>query len=126
MNRTLADTSARRFATVRAELASLPETEESVRHDRSLGDIPLVVLAAGKAIATFEPRAYPKGTDLDSVRQTWRLLLGEIAGHSTRGRVKEINGAGHHIPLERPDAVIEAVREVLEDIRVASRSGSVR
>jgi pimeloyl-ACP methyl ester carboxylesterase len=43
----------------------------------------------------------------------------EMAGYSERGRQIVVSGAGHHIQLEHPEAVIDAVKSALADARAA-------
>jgi pimeloyl-ACP methyl ester carboxylesterase len=37
----------------------------------------------------------------------------EIAALSTRGERRTVEGAGHFIPFDKPDAVIAAIEEVI-------------
>jgi pimeloyl-ACP methyl ester carboxylesterase len=69
----------------------------------TLGDLPLVVLTAGGKPPT------PPGPYLTR----WRALHQEVAGRSTIGVERVVEGSGHMIMLDRPDVVIEAVREVI-------------
>lgn len=67
----------------------------------ALGDLPLVVLGAGKL---------PGGESFRKHRLD--VQLPELAGLSTRGRVRMVPDSGHGIPTDAPDAVVEAIREV--------------
>jgi pimeloyl-ACP methyl ester carboxylesterase len=49
--------------------------------------------------------------------ETWRELQGDLAALSSRGRVVVAEGAGHMIHHERPDVVLEAIREVVTAVR---------
>jgi pimeloyl-ACP methyl ester carboxylesterase len=66
----------------------------------SLGDLPLVVLAAGR------PMGGPK---LQAKR---RRELEELVALSSRGELRFAEGSGHLIPLERPDAIVQAILDV--------------
>jgi hypothetical protein len=50
-----------------------------------------------------------------------RIWLGQrqpaLAQLSTRGRLVVVNGSGHRIAFERPDAVVDAVRRVVNEAR---------
>jgi pimeloyl-ACP methyl ester carboxylesterase len=92
------------------------ETLAQVRATGTLGDRPLVVLAAGSLYGDLSP------TDAETHRRLW---LGEfqpaLARLSTRGRLIIVDDSGHRIALERPDAVVEAARTVIDEVR---REGS--
>jgi pimeloyl-ACP methyl ester carboxylesterase len=87
------------FRTAAREVASLRESAAQVRAARRLGDLPLLVLTPG------------------SSSPVWMELQKELAGLSTQGKLITVEGAGHYIQLGRPDVVIEAVRQVVEDAR---------
>jgi pimeloyl-ACP methyl ester carboxylesterase len=79
----------------------------------TLGDLPLVVLTAGRA----ESWGLPEG-DAVAMRKLWvDELQPELARLSTRGRRVIVEGSGHQIPIEQPRAVVEAVREVVDASR---------
>jgi pimeloyl-ACP methyl ester carboxylesterase len=104
---------ARDLAAGHAERVALDETFEQLRQlARSHGDLPLVVLAAERSIACFEPRDYPQG-GADAVRPAWRALLDDLARRSSRGRVEVVPACGHMVPFERPGAIVDAVRSVM-------------
>jgi pimeloyl-ACP methyl ester carboxylesterase len=74
-----------------------------------LGDLPLVVLSHEVCEGC--------GTTPEMVAQVEQVhqqLQAELAAQSARGRHAVASGSGHHIPRDRPDLVIEAVREVVE------------
>jgi pimeloyl-ACP methyl ester carboxylesterase len=113
----LADVSVRRFDTALAEIDAMPQSDELVGRHHSLGDLPLLVLSADKSLATFEPRDYPKGTNLDQVQRVWMELLHDVARASSRGTLLPVSDSGHHVPLERPAAVVDAIHHVVADLR---------
>jgi pimeloyl-ACP methyl ester carboxylesterase len=76
------------------------------------GSKPLVVLAAAdtSAIAEgFEPALGRRLVDI------WWEGQAEIASRSTAGRLVKIEDATHELPVEQPDAIADAIREVLGD-----------
>ncbi|MGA0601470.1 alpha/beta hydrolase [Caulobacter sp. KR2-114] len=78
-----------------------------------LGDMPLIVLtAAGNAL----PRPGESAAEAAARHQAWRAMHDEIAALSARGERRLVD-AGHGIPLERPEAVVTAVAQVLAQAR---------
>jgi pimeloyl-ACP methyl ester carboxylesterase len=77
----------------------------------TLGDLPLVVLTAGGKAAADE------GSPQGLFQTRWRYLHRELAARSTRGVERAVAGASHLIMIDRPDAVIAAVREVIAESR---------
>lgn len=99
-------TSTKYLNTVRREWAAVDESWGQARGaEKSLGDRPLVVL-----LAASEHPLFPVALKLQK----------ELVGRSAGGRLVLVGKTGHHIQHDRPDAVIEAVREVLEVVRRGS------
>ncbi|MDP9109744.1 MAG: alpha/beta hydrolase [Pseudomonadota bacterium] len=73
---------------------------------RPLGALPLIVLTAQQTLLQA-------GDD-------WLDLHRELAALSSRGQQRTVAGAGHYIQLDRPDAVIEAIGEVIAVSRTAA------
>ena len=85
-----------------AELADTP----------TLGDKPLVVLIAGKGMWGLPLTSQ----DLVDLRKTWVDGQIQLAQHlSSRGKWLIVSDSSHMIPEERPDAIVDAVREVYAD-----------
>lgn len=76
-----------------------PESYAQAEAAGGLGDRPLIVLTQGRL------RIPPNPTDVDRQRL------------STRGRQIIVEKSGHRIPEEAPEEVINAVREVLAEVR---------
>ena len=80
----------------------------------SLGDLPLIVLTRGRR-STPEDFSQPLAqATLDRLDQSWLALQDELAALSTRASHRIAADSGHAIPLQEPDAVIEAVRDIIE------------
>jgi len=87
-----------------AEGASQDELREAHRH---LGDIPLIVLTAGRNMySEFDP------TKSDAIESEWRAMHDELVRLSSRGVRRDVKDCGHNIQGERPDTVVQAVKEV--------------
>ena len=79
---------------------------------KGFGAKPLIVLAAADtSVVTegFEPALAAK------LEKIWWDLQGELASRSTQGRLVKVENATHEMPFERPDAVADAINEILGD-----------
>lgn len=91
---------------------------DSVDHLR-LGTLPLVVLSAEDSWGSGTPeserfsRAYSK---------RWVGMHRSLARLSSRGVHRFIQGSGHEIQLDKPQAVIAAIDEVIRDVRGAKQA----
>lgn len=86
-------------------------TEELRLSDRLYGHIPLKVL-----IRTPNPWSLPPTQQTSQLRMRW-VLFEQLSALSTAGELRGITNTSHDIELDRPDAVIAAIEDVL-------RSGS--
>ena len=82
---------------------------------RSLGDLPLVVLTRGlKSSAKDMP--VPVSQDyLDRADKNWFSMQDELAALSTHAAHRVVPNSGHAIPLQAPDSVIDAVRDIVDE-----------
>ncbi len=81
----------------------------------SLGDIPLVVLSAGQS-----PISAGRGISAGDVEQFMALaprLQADLAALSPRGKQVVAEQSGHYIQVDQPEAVVAAIREVVEAAR---------
>ena len=84
--------------------ASTPD--EAAADRKPLGDMPLVVLSAGRIASTPMIRTARQADE-------WFAMHDEIAGLSSRS-VRRTVDCGHNIPIEQPRDVVRAIRDVLE------------
>lgn len=101
-------TQPRFYQAMAGQLEHLPESVAAVHAAGGYGDRPLVVLSA----ANPSP--------------TWQQEQRQVAQLSSRGRYRFVPDCGHWIPLDQPQAVIDAVREVLDELRGVGMSASSR
>jgi len=84
------------------------------------GDMPLIVLTAGKD----EQTALPKETRA-AIARAWKKNNDELAARSSVGSNRVVPNTHHYIQKEQPGAVIDAVHQVIDEVRgkKAPRSG---
>lgn len=90
---------------------------EVERSRRSWGRLPLVVLTAERT--TDDPRL--PAAEQAALRKLWWDMHQEAADLSASGSHRLLSGAGHMVPSQRPEAVVEAVREVVTQARGGRR-----
>jgi pimeloyl-ACP methyl ester carboxylesterase len=103
------------WRSVRSELTSMVgrSADELTAARRTL-DIPLIVLSAG----AFQPGVNLTEEEGAAMKALWRRMHGELAAISTRGELRVVEGAGHNIPTDQPQAVTDAIAEVVAAARV--------
>ena len=96
---------------------------EVVNPKRNYGDMPLLVLTAGRHPI---PPTMPADVRAQAALyfRTLASANDAYAALSTRGRNQLVPDSGHLIQLENPAAVIEAINKVLADIRMQPRNQS--
>lgn len=98
------------WRTLQSELdwANGGSDDELAAAERQL-DIPLIVLSA-----LWGPTPGIPADETRAMNVAWRASHDELAALSPRGVRRDApEGVGHMIPLQRPDLVIDAVREVI-------------
>ena len=93
-----------------AEGLHLIDSATEAESVKDLGSIPLTVLSADGDEG--------EGSDLDPALATafeaiWRDLQEELAARSDAGRFELVVGSTHDMPFDRPDAIVEAIAELL-------------
>jgi pimeloyl-ACP methyl ester carboxylesterase len=102
----------RNFETYIAEWNSLEESYAEILslHITDFGDMPLVVLSRGR------PDPSPLVSDIAN-QQVWEIMQewqSRLVGLSSAGKQVIAAQSGHHIQLDQPDLVIDAVREIVD------------
>jgi len=99
------------LAAVASEHASLArETAAQVNGIESFGDLPLVVVGAGKPNPAF-------GESADAFQAFWIDQSRALADKSTQGTFVLAAESGHYLHEEAPDVVLDAIRRVVEGAR---------
>lgn len=107
---------------VLGELAAADSIYEQATHTGSLGDRPLVVLSSG--VSPTMPGVSQEGNA--AMRRILLELKAELAGLSTNSDHRIVEGAGHYVHRDRPQAVVAAIRDVVTAVRESAqvRSGA--
>ena len=91
---------------------------DSIDHLR-LGAIPLVVLSAGSTWVAGSPA---QAQVIQSREKIWFATHEALAHLSSRGIHRIIKGSSHEIQVDKPQAVIDAVDEVLRQLHTGTKS----
>jgi pimeloyl-ACP methyl ester carboxylesterase len=106
------------IAALASEIRGLRAAFDEARSFRALGDLPLVVITAAAPTppATLQEMGMsePQG---ERMRTEWIAMQEERATWSSAGRNVLLPDATHYVQFDRPDAVVQATREVVEHQR---------
>lgn len=103
-----------------AEMKSFAESAAQTATTGSLGDMPLAVLShdPDKPSSELPP-------DLAKpVNDAWEKMQEELAHLSTRGTQMIAKNSSHYIQIDRPNVVIDAVRNVVDQARAGQSPAS--
>jgi hypothetical protein len=98
-----------------AEIRAFPESATQAAATGPFGDLPLAVLSHDPDKPSNDlPRDLSK-----SVNKLWEAMQEDLAHLSTRSTQTVAKNSGHYIQMDRPDVVIDAVRNVVDQARQA-------
>jgi pimeloyl-ACP methyl ester carboxylesterase len=95
------------------ELAARDVRSRQAAKVTSFGDRPLIVLTAGKVA----PMPGVPDSVSAALYRTWVTLQDELAELSTNSVHRIVEGSTHYIQDDAPDAVVQAIGEVVESVR---------
>jgi pimeloyl-ACP methyl ester carboxylesterase len=96
--------------TLNPEGLRLGDSADQAIATKGFGSKPLIVLAAADTAGLAEGFEPALGATLVKI---WWDLQDELASRSTTGRLLKVENSTHEMPGERPDAIADAIREVL-------------
>lgn len=105
-----------------AELKSFPVSAAKAAETGSLGDLPLAVLSHDP----HKPSAELPADLAKTTNEAWEKMQEELAHLSTRGTQTIANNSAHYIQIDRPDVVVESVRNVVDQARTSQSSALKR
>jgi pimeloyl-ACP methyl ester carboxylesterase len=90
----------------------LPDQQKLTWH----ADIPLIVLERSEKAPLS---AFPGLTQqqLDAYNAAWHSYQVDLAGRSKYGQLRVVAGSGHRMHQDRPDAIADAIRDVVQQVR---------
>ena len=94
------------------QCTAMPEYLTEARRLSSLGSLPLIVVSRDTTSA--DPRQERANAEHNSQWHAWQQSL---RGISTNSRFAMAEGSGHDIPGERPDVVVQAIRDLLDQLQ---------
>lgn len=102
--------------TIANEMQTSDEDTSQPTGPQSLGDIPLIVLVAGRGFSDQENSGPPGMNAEERVQsdQRWLRLQDDLAHLSTRGRRMIATQSGHYIHLDQPEVVVDAILELVK------------
>jgi pimeloyl-ACP methyl ester carboxylesterase len=106
----------RSVAALADEQEAFDEILGQARDAGPLGDRPLFVLTASN-----HARPGMSQAAIVNAQRAWVALQMELAGLSTNSVQRTVEGAHHYIQLARPEAVVEATRDVVTAVRDGAR-----
>ena len=108
--------SAALYRTIAAELDSEDADMAEVQARRGpLGDMPLIVLTAGAQVGVAPYTAAQN----QALADFWKRGHDGLAALSSRGQNRVVQGSGHDIEFDQPQAVVDAIDEVLGEVRAS-------
>lgn len=102
------------LAAVRAEAAAQKDSSAQVRTLGSLGKMPLIVLSHDPDKVKFP------GNLTEPVNREWAKMQEELAHLSSNGSHFLVKGSSHDIQIDHPEAVSNAIREVVSKAKAPS------
>ena len=104
-----------------AEMKTFSQSAAQAAATGPLGNMPLAVLSHDPD----QPSAELAPDLAKSTNQAWEKMQEELAHLSTRGTQTVAKNSGHYIQLDRPELVIDAVRNVIQQTRQPSPSTAI-
>lgn len=91
-------------------------SNQQVRDVESLGDLPLVVISQAPDIPGLGYQIIASSEIDACLRETWQDMQGELAGLSSITSRLTAKG-GHMIPVEQPELIVQAINDLVEEVR---------
>ena len=83
-----------------------------------LGDKPLTVITAGKQLTYDEVKGQLSQEQLDQMNKAWAEMQSDLVAKSSRGKQIIAEKSGHLINYDQPETIVDAVREMVNELKV--------
>ena len=105
--------------TLREEAYFAPEDCRQLKElAPSLADIPLIVISAGQPFMDLErAQHFYTAEQIAHVNEQWPILQVNLAKKSVRSTHIIAQESGHLIPVDQPEVIVDAVRQMIEQLR---------
>lgn len=118
--RALAVVSPKHMRTVTDEFVALDDSLSYLRRiRRPLGHLPVVVITHGIPVTEGVPQHLQ--TDVENA---WQKMQADLASISTNASLIVAEGSGHNVPVEQPQTIVDAIRDVLSASMKLRRHGA--
>lgn len=101
------------------ELSACLESDRQLGAAGTLGHIPLIVIR--HAIPEMFSRM--PSEQAEQAEQIWQVLQAELANLSANSRLTVAEKSGHSIQIDQPDLVVDAIHQIVEDVRGKREAG---
>lgn len=101
---------------VAAEAACAQEScDQLLAHGNSLGDLPLIVITAGKPLMVYDEvkNIYKDEKHVAAMNKGWYDLQHDLATKSSRVKHIIAENSGHMIPMDQPEIIVQAVYDMI-------------
>lgn len=113
---------------LKGALSEIEGRERSMQQAMSAHDFddrPLLVLTAMAPFTPSQIEAMGHTPEVAArIKDNWKQLNAEQTAWSTRGQQRLLGDATHYIQFDRPDAVISAIQETVNEVRGAQAGGT--
>ena len=90
----------------------LPPQQHLTWHD----DVPIIVLERGERAPCSAFRGLTQ-TQCDQINDAWHSFQVDLSHRSKYAQLRIVDGAGHRMHQERPEAIAQAIHDVLEEVK---------
>jgi len=107
------------------EYLILKNSKTELKDAKGFDNLPIKVLVQEKNLFQDHGPAFDLTPEkAETLQASWYELQGEIKALSNQSELVIAEGSGHAITLERPDLVVEAIQQVVNEVNAQSRSNT--
>ena len=94
-----------------------PEVDQAAKDAGSVGDLPLIVLTAGR-YWNWNSEDLAEAKEMADFHSKWvNQFQAELAHLSTKGKQIVVQNSGHAIPAVAPESILSAIESMISEIR---------